>query len=85
MGSQVIIYGSQYCHYCMEAKKLAAEYQLDIIWHDTTLKTTQREFREKFPDAKTIPQIIWNGNYIGGYDEFSTEIENTIGGYGENI
>jgi glutaredoxin len=35
------------------------------------------------PTSKTIPQIFWNGNYIGGYDAFAIEVENTIGGYGD--
>jgi hypothetical protein len=29
------------------------------------------------PDAETVPQIWWHDNYIGGYNEFATEIENT--------
>jgi glutaredoxin len=43
------------------------------------------EFVEKFPGAKTVPQIVWYDKVIGTYENFATEIENTIGGYGENV
>jgi glutaredoxin len=26
---------------------------------------------------KTVPQVFWNGNHIGGFEEFAQEIENT--------
>jgi glutaredoxin len=30
---------------------------------------------EKFPGAKTFPQIIVEGNHVGGYDNFSAFLE----------
>jgi glutaredoxin len=37
----------------------------------------------KLPDVRTIPQIWWHGNHIGGYEDLVSEIENTIGGFGD--
>lgn len=73
----VKIYGTENCGFCKRAKALAEQYGLkyEYILLDTVEK--QEEFKKLFPDAKTVPQITWNGNYIGGYNEFAKEIEDT--------
>jgi glutaredoxin 3 len=71
------IYATETCPWCKRARSLAEQYQLKyeyIIIYSDELK---REFRELFPEATTVPQITWNGNYIGGYEDFKAEIENT--------
>jgi glutaredoxin len=79
----VLIYGNQLCTWCKKAKKLAIDYNLKYEWLDTDIDTNLNELKTKLPDAKTIPQIWWNGKYIGGYEDFVTEIQNTIGGFGD--
>ena len=75
------IYGTKNCGFCKKAVDLAEAYNL--MYHYIDAEVNKEEFRDKFPDAKTVPQIIWNGNYVGGYTELVSEIENTIGGYGD--
>lgn len=41
------------------------------------------ELKEQFPEVKTIPQVFIDNRHIGGYQEFSQEIENTMGNYGQ--
>lgn len=41
------------------------------------------ELKEQFPEVKTIPQIFIDGRHIGGYQDFTQEIENTMGNYGQ--
>lgn len=79
----VIIYGSPKCSYCEMALDLVNRYQLDYEYFSVTDVENQIKFRELFPEAKTIPQIVWNGNHVGGYTEFASEVENTINNYGE--
>ena len=31
------------------------------------------------PNIRTVPQIYWNGKYVGGYNDLALEIENTRG------
>ena len=74
----VYIYGAPGCIWCERAKDLAKQYDLEFTYVDVKENIdNQKAFRMRFPDAKTIPQIVWNGNHIGGYTEFATEIENT--------
>jgi len=77
----VIIYGTEHCSYCKLAVALAKDYNLSYDYRDA--KEWKETFLETFPDAKTVPQIIWNDRRIGGYTEFATEVESTIGGYGD--
>jgi glutaredoxin len=79
----VIIYGNELCGWCRKAKKLAAEYNLKYEWRDTDDFEILNELKTILPSARTIPQIWWNEKYIGGYEDFATEISNTIGGFGE--
>jgi len=75
------IYGTPYCAFCKRAVKLATEYDLKFMYHN--IDEDKEAFKQMFPEATSIPQIVWNGVYIGGYDEFAGAVVDTIGGYGE--
>ena len=74
---RIEIYGKTQCPYCDMAKRLAQRiveessqqnhtynyYQLD---HDFN----REEILEKFPGARTFPQIMIDGKKIAGYTEF---------------
>lgn len=73
----IVIYGAEWCMWCMKAKQLAENYQLDYNWKDTDNPQHKQELKTLLPSAKTIPQIWWHENHIGGYDQFAAEIEQT--------
>jgi glutaredoxin len=79
----ITIYGAEWCVFCKKAKKLAEDRGLKHEWKDVENIPLYEEMKALSPTSKTIPQIFWNGNYIGGYDAFAIEVENTIGGYGD--
>jgi glutaredoxin len=80
---QAEIYTKANCQYCTKAKELFKEkgisYREFIIspgFGETTLESHQQYVSkamliEKAPNAKTVPQIWLEGNYIGGYTELS--------------
>lgn len=78
----ITIYGSDTCSYCLRAKNLATRYKLSYEWKDIEIEKNREEFMARIPDAKTIPQIFWYDKYIGGYEAFAEEIENTNTTYG---
>ena len=80
----IVIYGKDNCHWCQEAKKLADQYSLKYEYKNTLFQDYRTEMFEKYPEAKTVPQIWWNDRHIGGYNEFAREIENTLGDYGQS-
>ena len=79
----VIIYGNQLCNWCKKAKKLAIDYNLQYEWRDTDEDAVLNDLKTLLPDLKTIPQIWWHGKHIGGYEDFVTELQNTLGGFGD--
>ena len=72
---KVEIYGKPWCPFCDAAKVLAEINGCDFIYK-TLLEDYSREtFFKMFPAAKTFPQIIVDGNKIGGYTEFKSLID----------
>lgn len=81
----ITIYGTSNCGYCKKAKQVCEQYQLPFSYYQLdSNKELQEQFKQLFPEAKTVPQITWNGKYIGGYTELVAEIENlNLGNFGQ--
>jgi glutaredoxin len=79
------IYGNDMCKWCLKAKKLAEDYKLSHEWVDLDIDSNLNDFKMLFPDSVTIPQIVWHGRHIGGYESFAEEVENTISTYGQDL
>ena len=64
---EVEIYSKTNCVFCDKAKmRLAKENpKIHMLDHDYS----REDFLKKFPNARTFPQIIINGENIGGYSE----------------
>ena len=73
----VVIYGKSACGFCLRAKKLAERYGMEYEYKNIDFEQYRTEMYGLKPDAETVPQIWWNDKYLGGYNEFATEIENT--------
>ena len=63
------------CPYCVRAKGLAERKGHEVIYKMMGEEFQPTEVRELFPTARTFPQIIVDGEKIGGY----TELEKLIG------
>lgn len=82
----VKIYGTQNCVYCQKAKQLCREMRIGFTYYpiDSVRGELFEEFQTLFPNAKTVPQILWDDQHIGGYNELVTHIENlNLGNYGQ--
>ena len=72
------IYSRYGCSYCIKADHIAKEvirnpkhtYDKFMLNEDFT----REQLLEKFPGAKTFPQITVDGMPIGGYNEFEKYI-----------
>lgn len=63
---------------------MAARYNIEYEWRDTDSDENLNELKKMLPNVTTIPQIWWNGTHVGGYVNFATEVENTLGGFGDS-
>ena len=70
---QVEIYGMDGCGFCEKAVDLAEELCLDYTYIDANIAMI--EFSRLFPSAKTVPQILVNGEWVGGYSDFEEVME----------
>ncbi|REK62022.1 MAG: glutaredoxin [Bacteroidetes bacterium] len=70
---QVEIYGMDGCGFCEKAVDLAEELCLDYTYIDAN--KSMIEFSRLFPSAKTVPQILVNGEWVGGYSDFEEVME----------
>lgn len=71
----VEIYGKDNCPYCEMAKKLAVKEGHEMTYKKLGTDFDGLEMFETFPGARTFPQIIVDGEKIGGYTEFEKLIE----------
>lgn len=70
--NKIYIYTSSACPYCIKAKKLLKSLGLVYTEHniDETFDEITKELSEKFKrPIMTVPQIIINEYYVGGYDD----------------
>ena len=54
---KVKIYGKEQCPYCVKAKNLAEREGHDYSYHQLGIDFEFPEFMDKFPGARTFPQI----------------------------
>lgn len=67
--AKVEIYSKDNCSYCTSSKLFFDRNGIPYTEFKLNRDYTVEEFKEKFPSARTVPQIIINGKTIGGYDE----------------
>lgn len=70
--NQIEIYTSQTCPYCIKAKKLLKMLNLEYVEHDVSesFDNMCEELAKRFDRSiSTVPQIIINDKYVGGYTD----------------
>ena len=70
------IYGKTRCTFCNSAKALAESKGRDYKYYLLDADYTEEEFFEKFPGARTFPQIIVDGKHVGGFDDLEAFLAN---------
>tara|TARA_Y100000590_G_scaffold460045_1_gene618499 strand:- start:241 stop:480 length:240 start_codon:yes stop_codon:yes gene_type:complete len=63
----IIIYTKDNCPNCLKVKNILKKYNPKILKLEKDI--SREKFFEKFPNIKTVPQVIINNKHIGGYDE----------------
>lgn len=65
------IYTKTDCNYCVRAKELFKNK--NIKYKELVLGSdyTREDLLKKVPQARSVPQIWLDGNYIGGYTELA--------------
>tara|TARA_Y100000287_G_C14098816_1_gene294087 strand:- start:13 stop:246 length:234 start_codon:yes stop_codon:yes gene_type:complete len=72
---KVEIYSKPACPFCVQAKNLAEQKGYEYTYKMLDEDFTREELMEKFPTARTFPQIVVDGTSIGGFTEFKTLVD----------
>ena len=68
------IWSKPKCPICDKAENLCIQKNLNFKKYMLDVDFSREELFEKFPTARTFPQITIDGDLIGGYTEFSAKI-----------
>ena len=83
---EVIIWSKFNCPYCDQAKALMTSRGIAFEERKVGDGYTKEQLLEAVPTARTVPQIIINGNNIGGFTELRKYIEeNNFTGTGHTL
>lgn len=71
------IYGKTLCASCTAAKKYCEMRSFKYKYYQLDQDFTREIVLEKFPGARTFPQIKVHGKNVGGFEDFLSYIEDT--------
>ena len=66
---KAIIWTTLTCSYCKDAKVELAKRSIEFEERIIGLEWAKEQLHEMVPNARTVPQIFIDGNYVGGYTE----------------
>ena len=70
---KIEVYGMEGCHFCTMAVQLAESMMKDVTYIDASQDLQQ--FNKLFPNSRTVPQILVDGEWVGGYSDFEEVME----------
>lgn len=74
----ITIYGKANCGFCTKAKDLVTKRHLQYEYKDVGLAPIMEELLERSTERpRSVPQIWVNNEYVGGYSELVTYLEET--------
>lgn len=72
----ITIYGKPNCGYCNMAKTLCEQRGVEYSYLSLGEDYDADEFAEKFPTARTFPQIVVDDQTVGGFNELREYFDN---------
>ena len=77
--TNIIIYTTEHCPYCVKAKDLLNKKQVKFKEIDISDDQARQEMVTKSGGKKTVPQIFIGNQNIGGYDDlYKLEKQNKL-------
>jgi glutaredoxin 3 len=69
--SDVVIYTTRVCPYCVAAKRLLSQRSVPYDEVDVSTDADKRQWLVGATGRRTVPQIFIRGEPIGGFDELA--------------
>lgn len=74
---KTIVWSKDNCAYCLKAKTLLETKGIQYEERKIGSPWTKEQLLEAVPNARTVPQIFFEGEYIGGYTELVNKLQTT--------
>jgi len=78
------IYGKPNCSYCTKVKNILEERKFDYVYNEVGTDITVKELKEKFDGVTSVPVVVINNVWIGGYDQFLEYLQDIGSDYGQS-
>ena len=62
------------CPACQEAKRLLTSFGIEYTEQMLGQNATKKDLIEKVPNARSVPQIFLDGEYVGGLPELKKRL-----------
>ena len=66
---KAIVWSKPLCPYCVSAKQLLKQKGYEIEERVVGAGFSKDQLLESVPNARTVPQIFLDDEYVGGYDD----------------
>jgi glutaredoxin 3 len=66
---KAIVWSKNQCPFCVQAKALIESKGIEFEERNVSTSWTKDQLLEAVPNARTLPQIFLDDNYIGGFTE----------------
>lgn len=73
----VIVWTKENCPSCVKTKTLLDNRKISYELRQVGEDWTREQLLESIPTARSVPQIVINGNNIGGYEQLMSYLEDT--------
>jgi len=76
MTMKAIVWSNVGCTYCEQAKKLLKSKNIEVEERNLAHGTWSiQQLQEAVPGARTVPQIFLDDEYVGGYKELESKLQ----------
>jgi glutaredoxin 3 len=73
--SNAVLWSQPNCPACTQAKALLNLANIPVVVKMLGIDVTKEEFFAKLPDARSVPQIFIDDEYIGGLTQLEAYLE----------
>lgn len=71
---KAVIYSKDNCTYCTQAKNLLELKNIEYEERKIGYGYTKEQLLEVVPNARTVPQIFLDNEYVGGFTELKAKL-----------
>lgn len=73
---KVEMYTRATCGYCKAAKSFLNNHKIEFKEYPVEQSHNLEKMLSRSSGSKTVPQIFWNNNHLGGYDDMIEAFNN---------